>query len=495
MDHAREERAEEPAARAAGDAPRFSFYQRAPNGSDLCRMYAVNNVVGEEAYDRTLWVNTMEILGRRHGHGSEWVTSDMAVDDGTLPMGIAVELRRPWWFTMAASGEFLAALLREGHPFDPQLRRCIVYDRTHAWACCAAQQGWWSLDATLRSPRLVATNDENMLLHRTVVEASASRSGTAGVIFVATLSHARLVWATQLRRVAEGVHGEAAAEHARALLRRIARIAGQTVGGEEWKAEWTPSGLSTRSRPCEAPAKVSRGGSSARSEGVPGPAAARSPAAAVTESGRPEVDSSWEPLEVTTTRPAGRTAPLVLPSLNDQPGGGLHSTPLPHPRPFRQRPVVPQPYAASFASEANTYQGQSREEEEGQEREVFEEDEEAARATLFAPLRPARMVAPRRETLFGVTHVPAGPVRASPRFPMPRPMPDAPRLVLRGSGGDDIAHQLRLVSEMETALRSPQEAHRLARLTAQMPEDLVRQVQARARMATSWHSRRSRSFR
>lgn len=191
-----------PSMAAGPAAPRFCpFYHARASGDELCRMHAANFVLGEPAYAPIPWRETLEVLGTKRGHGNAWVEQDFMDEGGAMPIGLAVEVHRPWWITLAAGGEMLAALLaRPGAAeslIDPALRRMIMYSYTHAWACRGEHDGtWWALDAAFASPHLIANSDEALLANPRVRDAANYGHGNAGVVFVARTDFALKHWAT-----------------------------------------------------------------------------------------------------------------------------------------------------------------------------------------------------------------------------------------------------------------------------------------------------------
>jgi hypothetical protein len=524
------------------------FHERAANGSELCRMHAVNNTIGEAAYEPETWMHTLEVLGRRHGSGDAWVESDMLVDDGTLPMGIAIELRRPWWITIAVSPELLCELgggrAGAAEAMDMELGRCILYGLTHAWAVRAGtsegRRGWWSLDSSLRSPRFVAAAAEGGQADHSLGDHPLGRhiasTGARGVLLVASLRHARNVWVPRLTEIARG--DSTHAEHAVSILRRIARLAGSS-----------------------APTPVGSGGRGPAGKGDPQAKELTSPVPPLRPSPRiflPTVraDSSWEPASPAAHEPGETRGPVTEQRTEGKP---RLARPMYTPRPPASRTVpaaqslytprppasrtlsaaqsfsaaqslyTPRPPAAQSLSIARPFavvrppstdcpeegneQGYEGEDgtsgyEQGYEGEDgtsgYEQGYEGEHGTSgyeegangdegvrgHAPLRPARMIAPRRQTLFGITHVSNGPVKVTPRFSIPRGMPgtggSSPfRVTLQASSDADIAHQLRLVQELQASQRRPDTCGSLGRITAQMPENLVRQVTAHMSSGTA----------
>ena len=164
-------------------------------------MHAANFVLGEPAYAPIPWRETLEVLGAKRGHGHAWVEQDFMDEGGAMPIGLAVEVHRPWWITLAAGGEMLAALLARPRAaeslLDPALRRVIMYSYTHAWACRGEHDGtWWALDAAFASPHLIANSDEALLANPRVRDAANYGHGNAGIVFVARTDFALKHWAT-----------------------------------------------------------------------------------------------------------------------------------------------------------------------------------------------------------------------------------------------------------------------------------------------------------
>jgi len=176
------------------------YHERGTKGDELCRMHAVNNVLGEPAYPMPIdWNDTMDVLGARYGHGGAWTKIDTLEDGCVMPLGLAVEIKRPWWISLAVGGEMLAALLRlpDAHTrlIDPSLRRIIMYSFTHTWACRGCpDQTWWILDPDLKEPHPFAASDALVLANTRVTQAAEHGHGGAGVIFFATHEFALRHW-------------------------------------------------------------------------------------------------------------------------------------------------------------------------------------------------------------------------------------------------------------------------------------------------------------
>jgi hypothetical protein len=164
-------------------------------------MHAANAVLGEETYAAIPWRETLEVLGSRRGFGATWVEQDCIADGGAMPIGLAVEVQRPWWITLAAGGDMLAALLAlpdaRDRLIDPALRRMVMYSYTHAWACRGEPDGtWWALDPAFASPHIIANSDEALLANPRVRDAAAMGYGNAGVVFVVRTDFALQHWAS-----------------------------------------------------------------------------------------------------------------------------------------------------------------------------------------------------------------------------------------------------------------------------------------------------------
>jgi hypothetical protein len=415
-----------------------------------------------------------------------------------MPVGLAVQIKRPWWLTFAAGGDLLAALVARSDAaarlFDPEVRRIIMYSYTHSWACRADKDGcWWALDSAFASPHLIANSDEQLLAGRRFTEAGQSGHGNAGVLFIARGSWALRNWLFDPDEFAPDIR-----DRIRRITTRLQILAGHGLDAPE--PDWpqptpadqtsTPhSSLPITEAPAEQPTAVQ-------------------PVVRSFPSFRTKVIRFVSLHQPAQARPKD-------PSRKDQGGayedqGGAYED---QGGAYEDQGGAYEDQGGAYEDQGGAYEDQGGAyEDQGDAEETSclscthaERKENGDRYTQELTFHPAgrgesgmiSVPAPRTKSLFGVTHVESGPVMVTPGFRIPRPMPPTrvhkPPIVLRGTG-DEIIRQLRAAGELDDLVKK----ERMSQYpVASRPQDSFTSHQIRAAQALQQSrdlSRRSARF-
>lgn len=166
-----------------------SFYHERQLG-DLCRMHAVNIVLGRRAFDASTWATTCRSVARRLGdeNADAWHDRDFMLDGMTMPLAQMIEHADSNVVTLATTTRTLSSATAASL-FDPAFHRTVVlFDHGHVWCCKHDGRVWFNLDSQ-RTPHPTTSNPSDLL------------RSAPGVIFVATLAHAQQTWLPLLRKL------------------------------------------------------------------------------------------------------------------------------------------------------------------------------------------------------------------------------------------------------------------------------------------------------
>ena len=478
---------------AFGSASPTFFQQRGGNDDGLCRMRAVNNLIGEQAYvDAKEWLTTMGMMGQLRGYQALWEDTDMVLDGGEMPIGLAVERKRPWWVTVALAGSSLAAVLSRipaASLLDPFLRRCVLFDGAHTYACRGDKHGhWYAIDRN-HAPTRIADSDQALLSSRRFEE--AGRSHIAGVVFVARTEFAQSRWLPAFEEYVRAQRQSPQPRHPSPLPAIIKRLVNRFGGKESGELPTLPQSEHLPTPPSGSPpilpgdrdeSRCAAKGSPPDNEVVdsaptPSPPddevvdSGSPPSAAKGGAGTPSAAKGSPPTpEETPLRSTTRHLTLSHRSCTVRPfpgfrankvliirgaaaagGGGVE---MDKPKVAQASPQVAQVPRLCPQQERVRQQAARQAEQILNRARQFQasQDEEPGGAQETFARRPVSIPAPRTRSMFGVTYVANGPVRVAPTFAMPPPPPSRPPITLQGNE-NQVMQQLAAVRELDEILR------------------------------------------